>query len=296
MAKRDSKPGTIDMPALFEAAAQRMLLAVRQGRLLHKTKNIRDAGLPLEAEFRSFLSSRLPASFTVRSGYLFDPRSVCTPQIDAIVVDGSEAHELMRSDDGAAYVPYPSGRILFEIKNSSLGFGAHMAQVKAVGTAVDKMRLDALPLRGRASMPHVERPLSILIVGDSQGAKLSQFKKLYTRRLEDPGLTLLLDRGLIIGRRGHAEAFFVYAGRDGVNKPYALEFLSHRSGGEWAIWEPETPENRCGRALLWLYFAVVAQLNWAVRGNQGTIRDFTNQVARDFPMVLKQPLATATKW
>ena len=198
MAKRDSKAGTIDMPALFEAAAQRMLLAVRQGRLLHRTKNIRDAGLPLEVEFRSFLSSRLPDPFTVRSGYLFDPRSVCTPQIDAIIVDGAEAHELMRSDDGAAYIPYPSGRILFEIKNSSRGFGVHMAQVKSVGTAVEKMRLDALPLRGGASMPHVERPLSVLIIGDSQGAKLTQFKKLYTKGLEDPGLTLLLDRGLII--------------------------------------------------------------------------------------------------
>jgi hypothetical protein len=296
MAKSPSKSGTIDLPALFEAAAQRLLLSVRQGRLLHKTKNIRDAGLPLEVEFRSFLGSRLPAPFTVSSGYLFDPRSVCTPQIDAIVVDGTESHELMRSDDGAAYVPYPSGRTLFEIKNSTRGLGAHVAQVKIVGAAIDKMRADAATLRGNSGAPFVERPLSVLVVGDSEGAKLSQFKKIYTSRLIDPALTILLDRGVIIGRRGAMEEFFVYSERDGVNVPFALDFLSFRSSGEWAIWEPEVKDNKSGRALLWLYFSIVAQLNWAVRGNQGTIRDFTNQVARDFPMILKTTLSAATKW
>ena len=295
MAKSRIKAGRIDLPGLFEAAAQRLLLSVRQGRLLHKTKNIRDAGTPFEAEFRSFLGNRLPEPFTVTSGYLFDPRSTCTPQIDAIIVDGRESHELMRSDEGAAYVPYPSGRTFFEIKNSSRDLARHVAQVKAVGSAIGKMRSDADKLRVSGG-PHAERPLSVLVIGDSAGAKISQFKKLYTDDLQDPGLTLLLDRGLIIGRAGTLEDIFVFNGRDGANKPFALDFLSYRNAGEWGFWQPESPGERSGRALLWLYFAIMAQLNWAARGNQGSIRDFTNQVSRDFPMVLKSPLKSTAKW
>lgn len=105
-----SKSGTIDLPSLFDAIAKRLSVSVEQGRILHKTKNIRDSGLPLETEFRSFLNSRLPVPFSVKTGYLFDPRAKCTPQIDAIVIDEQESHELMRSDDGAAYVPYPIRR------------------------------------------------------------------------------------------------------------------------------------------------------------------------------------------
>jgi hypothetical protein len=114
--------------------------------------------------------------------------------------------------------------------------------------------------------------------------------------MHDPGFTLLLDRGLIIARRGGLDGMFIFDGRDGMVKPFSLDFYAYRWGGEWAIWEPEVSEGKSGRSLLWLYFAIVAQLNLSARGNQGTILDFTNQVARDFPMVLKSGLRTAEKW
>lgn len=125
MSRRATQPGTIDLPGLFEAVAQGLALSVKQGRLLHKTKNIRDAGAPFELEFRTFLTGRLAAPFRVTTGYLFDPASACTPQIDAIVVDERGAHEMMRTPEGASYVPYPCGRVLFEIKNTVKGLTAH---------------------------------------------------------------------------------------------------------------------------------------------------------------------------
>lgn len=289
----DAKTGTIDLSGLFGAIAQRLAVSVDQGRLLHRTKNIRDAGLPLEVEFRAFLNARLPTPFSVASGYLFDPRSRCTPQIDAIVVDGQESHELMRSDDGASYVPYPSGRVLIEIKNSVVGIAKHVSQTRAVGKAVEEMRADARSLR--AGGPIEFRPLTILILGETKGAKLSQFKKAFTEESSDPALTLLLDRGLIIARRGALDSFFSDASRGREAAP-VLNFIQAQSRGQWAIWQPEEAEQRSGRALLWLYYAIVAQLNLAVRGNNGTILDFVSQVGRDFPMTLKSALTEAKGW
>lgn len=287
--------GHINLPILFETAAQRLLLAVEQGRLLHKTKNIRDAGAPFEAEFRRFLQGRLPMPFAVKQGYLFSPKSLCTPQIDAMVIDQTESHEVMTSDDGAAYVPFPSGRTIFEIKNSSRGLLQHVGQISAVGSAIDAMQKDAQQLRVGPGGAYSDRALTVLVIGDSRGAKISSFKKIYAGQTRDPGFTLLLDKGLIIGRQSPMDQFFAQSSNDEPTDTL-LSFYSYKDGASWGIWEPKESLHKRGRALLWLYFAVVAQLNLSTRGNTGSIIDFTNQIARDFPMVLRSPLHTATAW
>lgn len=294
MGKTDNRPGKINLVGLFEAAAQRLQLAVDQGRLLHATKNIRDAGLPLEVEFRAFLRARLPAPFEVTAGYLFDPLTKCTPQIDAMIIDGRESHELMRSDDGAAYVPYPSGRCLFEIKNSVKGLGKHVAQIGSIADAVNKMRIDAASLR-HSSGPYVEDPLTVLLIGESKNAKLSDFKKAFGRLARAPDYTLLLDRGTLIARWFDFDQIAIPEDNAEAQKP-TLDFYAYRQIGKWGVWKPDLVEHRRGRALLWLYYALVAQLNFASRGNQGSILDFTNQIQRDFPMTLHSPLETATTW
>jgi hypothetical protein len=82
--KKPKMTGRIDMEGLFEAVAQRLLVSIAEGRILWETRNIRDSGAPFEAQFRDFLGARLPATFSVTSGYLFDPKSNCTPQIDCL--------------------------------------------------------------------------------------------------------------------------------------------------------------------------------------------------------------------
>jgi hypothetical protein len=296
--KKPAKVGTIDMEGLFEAAAQRLLVSIQQGRILWRTKNIRDAGTPFEMEFRAFLKARLPAPFDVTSGYLFDPASNCTPQVDAMVLDGRESHELMRSDEGAAYVPFPSGRTLIEIKNSGAQIAKHLGQVGAIASAVDGMKVRARSLQSSPSGVYLERPLSILVIGDTKDAKLRHFQNAYTSEVRDPGLTLLLDRGLVIARRTYdPNGLITFPGDTDDNKAPILNFYAYKAtAGEWALWEPKGYSGSAGRALLWLYFAIVAQLNWSARGNQGAIIDFTTQVARDFPLVLKSDLSTATQW
>lgn len=290
--KGDRKHGKIELSGLFEASAQRLILAVQQGRILHSTKNIRDSGLPFETEFRSFLGSRLPSPFRVMTGYLFDPKANCTPQIDAVVIDERESHELMRSDDGASYVPYPSGRIICEIKNSCRGLAKHVRQLSAICTAVENMRVDARRIRLTSEIGVVNpEPMSLLIIGDTAGAKLSAFCKAFGDRSLQPTFTLLLDRGFLIARRSIMEQF--YSQNQSVP---ILDFYGKVEQGAWAIWEPEKPERKSGRALLWVYFAILAQLNLMSRSNTGSIIDFTNQVARDFPMRLRAELKQAKTW
>ncbi len=295
---KPTKPGKIDMEGLFEAIAQRLLVSITQGRILWETKNIRDSGAPFETEFRAFLRARLPSPFAVTSGYLFDPKSNCTPQIDAMILDERESHELMRSDDGAAYVPFPSGRTLIEIKNSARGIASHLVQVRAIASAVDGMKARGQALQATPGGVYMERALSVLVIGDTKNAKLADFKKAYAALGVDPAYTLLLDKGLIIARRTD-DPNGIITFPDDADKTGSpiLNFYVYKSGyGEWALWRPRSTTNRSGRALLWLYFAIVAQLNLATRGNMGAIRDFTSQVVRDFPMVLQSELRTATHW
>src|SRR5258708_6367152 len=113
------KPGHIDLVRLFEAEARDLAASVERGRLLHGTKNIKDSGAPLEARLRNLLASKMPAQFRVVQGYLFDVDSNCTPQIDAMIVDARDCHELMVSGEGAVYLPFTSALVAFEIKNAT---------------------------------------------------------------------------------------------------------------------------------------------------------------------------------
>lgn len=290
MAKAKTKIGYLDLVYLFEDSAQELLRSVGKGRAFHKTKNIKSSGAPFEERFRTFLQARLPLNYTVSQGYLCDLKFQCSPQIDAMVLDKQESHEFMRSDAGEVYVPYSSARTLFELKNSAVGLTAHFKQIRDIAAAYQQMKSAAVAYQIPPG-PHLARPLSILVIGDSSKATLASIKKAYSQHSFDPGFTLLLDRGLIIGKSSGLEPF-----TSDDTDPLRLDYYSYKQSGEWGIYEPDIADSNCGRALLWLYYAIVAQLNVDVRGNQSTILDFTNQVARDFPMIRKSPLHSAASW
>ena len=220
------QPGTIDLPRLFETEAQDLLLKTRKGAVVHQTKNIRDSGGDFEDGVRNFLAKRLPSSFVVSSGYLFDPRSNCTPQIDIMVVDGQEAHELMRTSD-SAYIPYPAAQIVVEAKNTSTGLCRHLDQIRAIAKSIEQMRIEThsiQPLGG----PIQFEPLSVLLIGNSEASKPGDFQQYYDRATR-PDVTLLLDRGIVIARIGILEVIM-----DEAN--LSLSMLPNRSSGSWAFW------------------------------------------------------------
>lgn len=291
---KNNQPGKIDLRGLFQAIAVRLKVAGQQGKILHKTKNIRDSGATLEREFREFLRPRIPAPYSITAGYLFEPTTRCTPQIDCIVLDDRDSHEIMRSDDGSGYVPYPAGRIIIEIKNSAENIDNSVKQLAAIRVSVRAMIGEGRRSRGNLTRA-LEEPLSVLVIADSTGARLSSFKKAFSVNCDLPDYTMLLDKGLIIARRMSADDFFVSDGRDGVTKPFALDNINRRNGAGWAIWTPEGHPGDSGHALLWIYFALIAELNRPDR-SEAPIINFTDQIVYDFPMVHKSDLASATTW
>ncbi|NSZ66563.1 hypothetical protein G6L16_026725 (plasmid) [Agrobacterium tumefaciens] len=81
----ENTQGAIDLRGFFQAKAQELLASVEQGKILHATHNIREAGGPLESVVRQTFSGLLPSSFSIGHGYLFDTASNCTPQIDLLI-------------------------------------------------------------------------------------------------------------------------------------------------------------------------------------------------------------------
>jgi hypothetical protein len=59
----DKAPGKIDILKLFETEAATLAFAVKHGRLLHATLNIRDSGAPLETAICIFMNRMLPFGF-----------------------------------------------------------------------------------------------------------------------------------------------------------------------------------------------------------------------------------------
>ncbi len=276
--------GVIDLPGLFEAAAQELILSAEQGRILHRTRNIRDSGAPLEARFRTFLGPRLPTPFRVIQGYLFDAEAICTPQIDTLIIDGSESHELMTSSEGAAYVPFTSAHFIGEIKNSGDSSENHLKQISKIVQAIADMRRRQVERRTTSNGPIYHQPLSFLLLANTQNAKIDDFKLWFNENAIGPTYTILLDRGLVIASQSEV-----------VHGPH-LSFYDHRNFGPWFIFEPGTPgEYRVGRSVLWLYFSIVAHLN-LVQGNTGAILDFTNDIERRYPLVKRTSLASTTDW
>ena len=279
------EPGVIDLPGIFEATVLELLSAVEQGRILHRTKNIRDSGHPFEERLRQVFREHLPIVYGVKHGYLFDADSKCTPQIDAVVLDEAEAHEAIRTSEGASYVPFPCARVVAEVKNSARGALQHLEQAHLVGRAIRDMEVRSLSERPQGG-PVVHTPLRLLIIGDSREARIEDFKAWFADSSKmHPHFTLFLDRGVVISIK---PAF---------PETEKLGFYDHRHPGHWALFGPPKDSGYSrGLALLWLYYMVVAHLNWTVKGNMGTMLEFTNKVEKRYPLEVRSLLSQAAIW
>lgn len=208
-----------------------------------------------------------------------------TPQIDALIIDEEVSHELMTSSEGASYVPYPCGHVICEVKNSTKAAKGHLDQIAAIDSSIMEMAKRSATRRTSAGGPVFHHPLSILLIAYSTNARVADFKKWFNNSRRSPNYTILLDRGLLI------------ASRPQILTVPQLDFCDYRRHGEWAICEPTISNSyRRGVALMWLYFSIVAYINWTVKGNISPILEFTNDTQMQYPMMPKAILSTATAW
>jgi len=283
------KRGHIDLVALFQAEANDLLNSVKRGRLMHATKNIRDSGAPFEKTFRDIWATRLPSITSILHGYLFDLQSNCTPQIDAILIDAGEDYRFMSSPDGANYLPYTCAIAVFELKTSAVKAHKHLDQLAAISSSIAGMRNASC--QPHSSGPIYHPPLSVMIFAESRGAKWSDLKGWYERNQgKTPSLVLFLDRGMIIANRSHLEAS--YAERNSK-----LTFYEATGHGVPFVFAPQEDSQKTiqGRAFLWLYFALLARINFH-RGNNSHILGFTNDAASAYEIFSRGAVSTADDW
>lgn len=282
------KPGHINMVRLFQAEALDLFGAVERGRLLHGTHNRRDSGAPLEVRWREFLQARLPFQFHVTHGYLFDSQSNCTPQIDTMILNSADCHQLMTSTEGSAYAPFTSALAIMEIKNSAYDVSSSLDQLAGVAKSIQNMKTTLRARRG-GNGNTLPETISVMLFADSKNAKLEEFREWYGKHIDAvPTYTVLLDRGAIILKRS-----LLYELSDWDEH---VDFNETRNGAIPYLCMPEViDDNLAGRALLWLYFAIVVHTNFS-EGNKGNISEFAKDAAINFKLKDVAKLSDVADW
>ena len=238
----------------------------------------------------NFCKLKVPSQFRVLQGYLFDVNSKCTPQIDAMIVNSMECHELMASVDGSGYLPFTSVLAVIEIKNTTYNIKRSMTQLASITQVINTMKTE-IKRDPRSSKVQLFDHISIMFFADSSNSKPSDFRKYYDDKSNlTPTYTFLLDRGIIIANQNYAHELF------GFGKDNELEFSDHLQAGEPFLYIPKNYDQyKAGKALLWLYFSLVAHLNKSQQ-NQGGILVFTNDAVRKYAIKPLSPLKQLSKW
>jgi hypothetical protein len=269
--------GVLNLIGAFEAFAARLLVAVDQGRILHATKNIRDSGAPLEQEFRAFLSSRLPAPFRVRHGYIYDVESRCSPQIDVIITDAEQEIAMLGSGEDAQYLPFTATYVIGEIKGSATAIDSHLDQL---GTRVDAFWEMNKRLKQEHSDARANESLfSLLLVGDASKAdyeKILAHHRDNSKRL--PGCIVFLNTQEVISCASNI---------------LDSEYLSFSQYGPYLwIYGPATDEYGKGKVLLWLFYRIVYHLQRNAPG-RGMNLAFAEAMLRDHKLARKAELGSS---
>jgi hypothetical protein len=279
---RSKEHGKIDLVSLFESEAIELLSAVRRGQVLHGTKNIRESGSTLESSFRRFLASKLPSVYRVLTGYLVGINSECTPQIDAVVVNSGECHELMTSAEGASYTPFVGALAVCEVKNTTYNIEASLDQMSDLLMSIAPMRRSVRQYSNTGT--DLDEPLSLVLFAESADCDLKGFARWYaSENKKHPSYTILLDRGVIIAGRS---ALVAYDGEE-------IGFSEFQTSGPPGLCIPSAQDEMVrGRVLLWMYLAMANHLSRA-GGRHGHFQVFTRSAERMYPVRWAVALSSA---
>jgi hypothetical protein len=232
----------------------------------------------------------MPRGVEVGHGYLYDVDSNCTPQIDAMLLSAPDNHSMMMTEDGAVYAPFASALAVIEIKSS---VGDVTKQLKQTAEIVSRIHRMASELRGRrtGSGSVLPRPVSVLFYASSVDAKLDEFRKWYVdASFVAPTYVVFLDRACILAQRNHLHELLDY------EVPPPIDFNDHRNAASWHLCSPEPRDAyRCGRALLWLYFALLNAAN-QFGGNTRPASDFIRDASERFALRAVESLGSASDW
>lgn len=248
------KPGELNIVGLFEAEAAALLQAAERGRILHKTRNIRDSGTLLESTFRQIIGSRLPPQAQMAHGYLYDLESTCTPQVDAMILSAADNYPMMSAEGGAIYAPFTSCRAYVEIKSSVGDALKCLRQTAKISNRIAEMGKPFSDFGGTPSRP--EQVGSILLFANSEGAKAAPFIDWFEKGHRYPALVVFLDKAVVISRRPVYKSLLTWFPEEGGDIKETLDLGDPFNGDEAWLYRPsaQDPTEAKGMALLWLYY------------------------------------------
>jgi hypothetical protein len=91
-------PRYLDIEDQFSSHVKSMLKKVDEGRKVHQTANIPEAGKPLEGYVRRLFSDALPESISVEPGYFFNSQLRLSNQVDGLFCDRTTMLQLPPSE------------------------------------------------------------------------------------------------------------------------------------------------------------------------------------------------------
>lgn len=248
----DSKNrGEISLPGIFLNEANRLVSAVEQGRILHKTKNIRDSGAPLEAAVQTFFGKFLPQAYVAKNGYLYDPDSNCSQQLDVIISRTQKNSVALSSPDGATYSPFTEAIAIGEVKTSSTGIDKHLRQLGERVALIDDMRQAIF----EATMVRPPRACSFLIIAESNDKDIDKIATYWDESQRTfPDFILFVESGQVVLPPSEYAIIFEH---DDLVDPQSGAISDNP-----ALYVSMTgKDSHRGNALLWFFYAVLHQLN-----------------------------------
>lgn len=249
---KGNAPSPSDLLGIFDALAEELLSASKQGNILHRNKNIRESGELVEQRFREMLASRLPFPFQVGNGYLFDTDRSCTPQIDVIISDRTKNHTMFSLGTGTSYSSYTGVCAVGEIKTKGRGILSSMRQFSKILDAYNNMD-QKLRSKGLGHGLHENRePLSFIVICDSDNITKKRIESAYKKVSKDlPDCFIILNIRQIIIPTGALEVLYDPESCTKAETPYYM-----KQSGNWRIMESES----MGSLLLWFFYYVISRL------------------------------------
>lgn len=277
--------GKFDLVDQFQRKADRMLLAIKDGRALHGARNIKSSGEPFEASVRTLFSDSVPSTSCATSGYFYGANSNISNENDVMIYEAREAFRLDPAPQEQHYVPFSSVSVIGQIKNSARDLPSALSQIQAAMKAWHEMAAHMAPKRVQHSSPIGFPPATFVICGECSDSHLSKLEATLKNASAGgalPDYILLLDRGLIVA-----------GAMVGLSESAPIVFQTYRQVSSFHLCKPEpenqAPESARGVALLWLYFALIDRLSLDV-GNSLRYHAFCGQISETYPLMRQRKL------
>lgn len=243
---------SLDLGGTYQIAADRILSAREESKIIHSAGNIGASGDQVERAVRSTIASRLPPRYRTNHGHIVDYCGRVSRQLDIVIAENLASNSLFESSNGTEFFPYESVYAIGEIKST---YRKSDLQIKHFS----EMRRELSASLTRQT--NIHHPLLTFMIfcsaGDFAVKDIEEFYR-STPREQLPTFVCFFDLGTIV---------FMKFGVNGHGQPIPLQYHSASNSGmpldeshRWCLIKPGDASNRAGANLMFLQLQIVEHL------------------------------------